>query len=164
MGRDESSGARGIASRPVCKDTAGRTVIDDASGTAYVVPTGLVSDLRHLPSGVAAMLARPFPGEGVMSRNADLLVAGLENVLWYAGYVLAAIGVWDQRRRIAVLAFPVACVALIVATGAMTQGNLGTAFRHRGQVAWALAILAVLGARAVARRAQGDPEQAVAAA
>lgn len=34
----------------------------------------------------------------------------------------------------------------MIGIAALTQGNVGTAFRHRGQILWALAILAVVGA------------------
>lgn len=42
-----------------------------------------------------------------------------------------------------ILAFLALLVAAVMVSGAVTDGNLGTAFRHRGQVLWALAILAV---------------------
>ena len=35
------------------------------------------------------------------------------------------------------------------------EGNLGTAFRHRGQVLWALAVLAALGAQRLWLRRSG---------
>ena len=34
--------------------------------------------------------------------------------------------------------------------GGLSEGNLGTAFRHRGEIVWAVAILAAWGARSLA--------------
>jgi hypothetical protein len=59
--------------------------------------------------------------------------------------VLAALGAWFGRRRRDVVAFPLIATGVVIAAAAVSQGNLGTAFRHRGQVLWALAVLAAIG-------------------
>jgi len=73
------------------------------------------------------------------------MLAGLESGIWAGLYVLAAVGVWRRRKEFAVMAFPFLFAVSFLVTGAVTQGNLGTAFRHRGQVLWALALMAGIG-------------------
>jgi hypothetical protein len=99
------------------------------------------SNISRLPQGLLDVTVRPYPWEA--TTGIALLLARLENILWYALYALAAVGaVVALRRRSARLAlqFPVLVTGLIVGVGAVTQGNLGTAFRHRDQILWAVAL------------------------
>jgi len=45
--------------------------------------------------------------------------------------------------------FPSLLIFLIALSGAVSHGNLGTAFRHRGQMMFALAVLATGGIQAI---------------
>lgn len=108
-----------------------------------VAVEGVGANLRHLPRGLVASTLRPFPWD---SGSHTLLLAKIENLVWLPLYVLAAIGVWTRRKRLAALAFPLVTCVTIVGIGALTQGNVGTAFRHRAQILWALSILAAAGA------------------
>lgn len=125
----------------------------------YVVEEGVSANLEAIPRGAVATLLRPFPWEGGNSASSRL--ASVENLVWYVLYVLAGVGLWASRRRLDQIAFPVVGTVAILALAFLTQGNLGTAFRHRGQVLWALAVLAALGAshlwRRFAARAHPDP-------
>ncbi len=105
--------------------------------------SGLVADLRALPGGLAAFLLRPFPGQAGGGLSYDL--AGLEEVLYYPLYVLAAVGLVAYRHRRDVIAFPLLVMVLVGGVAAEAEGNLGSAFRHRDQLLWAAAVLAVLG-------------------
>jgi hypothetical protein len=108
----------------------------------------IVSGFRHLPEGVLNVTMRPFPWES--SSSLSLKLARVENLEWYLLYVLFAIGVVvSVRHRAARLAlqFPVALLALMTGIAAVTQGNLGTAFRHRDQILWVLALGAAAGAQ-----------------
>lgn len=131
---------RGGRSEVICSNT----------GEVLVIESGLSADLRHLPTGAAAAVLRPYPWEG--GDNAQAVGASVENIAWYALYVLAAVGAVASRRRLDVVAFPVFLVGGIVVTGALTHGNVGTAFRHRAQILWALALLGAAGAAWIARR------------
>lgn len=95
---------------------------------------------RRLPRGILAALARPLPWE--RTTNGDQRASQLENLLWVPLYVLAAIGGWRLRRRGPMVTYMISIVSGLSALAAVTQGNIGTAFRHRGQILWALAILA----------------------
>lgn len=116
----------------------------------YVVEESTSANLKAVPRGAVATLLRPFPWEAGASAPSKL--ASAENVIWYALYALAGVGLWAGRRRVAQLAFPVVGAGAILALAFVTQGNLGTAFRHRGQVLWAVAVLAALGASHLWRR------------
>lgn len=149
------SGALAIASRPgekvVTPDGTTHLVIAGTGGKVYVTDEGLSANLHELPRGIVAVTLRPFPWEH--GSGLALLLARLENVFWYPLYVVAAIGAWLGRRRLAVIAYPVLVTGGLVVSAALTQGNLGTAFRHRAQFLWALAVLAAVAVEhAVARR------------
>lgn len=136
---------------PAFADEEPPALVFGSGGEAFVVDNSVSGSLSSLPQGLVAVTLRPFLWEP--SSSAGSLLARLENVGWYALYAFSLIGMWVARRRLDVIAFPVAATGAIVAVAAVTQGNLGTAFRHRGQLLWALAVLAVIGMHwAVTRR------------
>jgi hypothetical protein len=81
--------------------------------------------------------------------------AGLESLLWLVLYGLSGYGIWKQREHIAPMVFPVLLIGAIALSGAVAQGNLGTAFRHRGQILFALAVLSAGGLQVIADRRSG---------
>jgi 4-amino-4-deoxy-L-arabinose transferase-like glycosyltransferase len=117
--------------------------IYDYSGNVVLVDNRLRTSVKHLSQGLLDALVRPLPWEAYSSTAAFL--AGLEFILWVLLYGLAIIGVWIHRRSHRLFLFPTLLVVVISMTGAMSHGNLGTAFRHRGQLLYALAVLAVGG-------------------
>lgn len=129
-----------------------------SSGQVYEVEETAGANLRHAPKGTVASLLRPFPWESPTGVGARFAQA--ENMVWYLLYALAAIGLWAMRRCWRPLAFPVLFAIGMTGVNAILQGNLGTAFRHRGQIFWVLALLAAGGAKAVADRRQTRRSQA----
>ncbi|MDX6377287.1 MAG: hypothetical protein QOE98_1590 [Gaiellaceae bacterium] len=108
----------------------------------------ITSGFSNFPEGVLNVTMRPYPWEPTPSMS--LTLARVDNLEWYVLYALCAIGiVVSIRRRAARLAlqFPMLLVAMMIATAAVTQGNLGTAYRHREQILWALALGAAAGAQ-----------------
>lgn len=104
------------------------------------------ANVSRLPQGLLDVAVRPYPWEA--TSGTALLLARVENLWWFVLYVLAAIGVGvSARRRPARLAllFPVLSTGMLVGMSALTQGNLGTAFRHRDQLLWALALCGAAG-------------------
>lgn len=140
---------RGIdATSPVVEQPD--SVVVAPTGERYAVDESATATLAALPRGLVAVTFRPFPWEP--SSSTGILLARIENILWALLYGLALVGLcagWSRRDR---LAFPVLVSGAVVAVAAVTQGNLGTAFRHRGQVLWAVAILAAIGMEALVRR------------
>jgi hypothetical protein len=126
------------------------SVVNGYFGEQYVVDDSAGASLRAIPRGLVAVLFRPFPWEG---GSGSLRIAAAEDLLWYPLYALAAMGLWTAaRRRIRGVAYPVLFGLGIVGTSAVLQGNLGTAFRHRGEILWLVALLAAVGAQALVDR------------
>ena len=104
------------------------------------------SSIRHLPAGLVDVTLRPFPWSS--TAGLSLLLARVETIGWYLLYALTIIGiVVSIRRRESRLAleFPVFLMGMLLGIAALTQGNLGTAFRHREQILWILALCAAAG-------------------
>ena len=111
------------------------------------VPAGgdgsLNPNLSHLPRGLSVMLLEPFPlpFEG----SASLRLARLESLLWYPLLVFAAVGLWHARSHLRALLFPIMAGSGILIMYALSEGNIGTAHRHRGELVWIVALLAAFG-------------------
>jgi hypothetical protein len=105
---------------------------------------------KHILQGVLAVTLRPFPWE--RPTGMGVRFAQAENLIWAALYALAGYGLWARRRERRVIAFPAVFVVGFLMMSALFEGNVGTAFRHRGQVAWALVFLAICGLEAIGRR------------
>jgi hypothetical protein len=144
------------APAPAATPAAGAPATPAPALPAAEADTSIVAGFGNLPKALLNVTMRPYPWESAPSLS--LALARVENLEWYLLYVLAAIGlVASLRRRSARLAlqFPLALFLLMTGIAAVTQGNLGTAFRHRDQVLWALALGAAAGAQWLwLRRAQ----------
>ncbi len=106
--------------------------------------------VRHLPCGLPTALLRPYPWD--QGGSLGLNLARLEALAWYPLLALALYGLtraWPLRRA---LAFPVLASAGSVLVYSSVEGNLGTAFRHRAEATWGVALLATLAAQTIADR------------
>jgi hypothetical protein len=145
--------------------------VSDTARNAANGEENVRAGLRHLPVGLVDVTLRPFPWSSTVGLS--LLMARVETVAWYVLYALGIIGILASlRRREARLAlqFPVLLMGMLLGIAALTQGNLGTAFRHREQMVWALALCAAAGLQwlvldsrfARRRRARhGEPDDGV---
>jgi hypothetical protein len=120
----------------------------DSATTDSAESSGLADDLAGLPRGLSVMLFEPYPWQHTQSEQQG--VAKLENLVWYPLLALAAVGVTTAVRRRGTMAgmllFPVLAAAGITLLYALTEGNFGTAFRHRGEIVGAVALMAAVGA------------------
>jgi hypothetical protein len=119
-----------------------------AESAAAPPENGIGDNVARLPGGLVDVAIRPFPWES--TDGISLLLARIENLEWYMLYGLAAVGIAvsvRRRRHRLALQFPVLLMGMLVGIAALTQGNLGTAFRHRDQMLWALALCAAAGVR-----------------
>jgi hypothetical protein len=126
--------------------TSSSGTVSDTARAAANRDEGLRAGIGHLPSGLVDVTLRPFPWQS--TAGLSLLMARIETVGWYVLYALAIAGILvSLRRRQArlTLQFPVVLMGLLIGIAALTQGNLGTAFRHRDQMVWALALCAAAG-------------------
>lgn len=134
-------GALGIANRPSA------SVVMGPDGRAYAIDESAGANLRALPRGLVGSVLRPWPWE--RGHSLSFTLARVENLGWYVLYALSAVGAvigLRERRLRAALSFPVTLIGAVVVIAALTQGNVGTAFRHRQQVAAALVVTAAVGA------------------
>lgn len=102
-------------------------------------------NVRHLPRGLSAMLLEPFPIP--FSGSIALKLARIEALLWYPLLSLGAIGLWNVRRYLRQMAFPLLIGGGALLMYALSEGNVGTAHRHRGEFVWVVALLAAIGVR-----------------
>lgn len=108
----------------------------------------------ELASGVAVTL-RPFPWEP--STSVAMGFARAESLAWYVLYAAALTGALVARSAWRVIAFPFFVTGALIGIAALSQGNLGTAFRHRGQVVWALVLMSTVAVVELQRRRCAAP-------
>lgn len=143
--------AVGAARRPQNDPFGGRV---DENNAALVG----AADIRYLPTGLRVMLLEPLPWRPAPSTAFRLAQA--ENVLWYGLLVLAAVGIPHLRRWRHSVAFPVVAGGGSLVMWALVEGNIGTAFRHRGEFTWVIVLLAALTAdRMLSRCRDETPEE-----
>ena len=106
-------------------------------------------DLVHLPRGLSVVLLEPYPGTRFTGDSVRL--AQLELAFWYPLLLVALFGIPEAFRRRRVLAFSMVTAGTLVVVYALSEGNFGTAFRHRGELVPATAVLAALGAPTILR-------------
>jgi hypothetical protein len=148
---NEVGGAEGDLLRERAAQLRGSSDGVELEGEGTLAPS-----LSHLPRGLTAMLFEPFPWASSDSKSLNL--ARLETIVWYPVLILAALGLTVAWRHRALLAFPLTAGAATLVVYALTEGNLGTAYRHRGEFVWAVALLAGFGfARLAARRREAEP-------
>jgi hypothetical protein len=110
----------------------------------------LGADLSYLPRGVLAVLVQPYPWQ--VTGSTYLKVARAYAIIWYPLLLLAFFGLLTVRpRHLRVMAFPLLAGGAILISYALVEGNLGTAFRHRGEFEWVVALLASFGLWRIAR-------------
>ena len=121
--------------------------IHDQYGEGRLVDNRLNTSFQRIPGGLYDTMIRPLPwGDG---RSLSRVLAGWESLLWISLYGLAAYGLWVHGKGHRVLIYPSLLLFSLTISGAVTHGNLGTAFRHRGQICFVLAVLAMAGVQAI---------------
>ena len=133
----------------------------DIVGGSLIVDNSVTASLKAIPGGLAAFYFRPFPWEAIGEQSLIFRLAAVENLLWFVLYGFALFGIrplW--RRHPAIVVFGSSFFLTAGLGASVTQGNLGTAFRHRLQVLWVVALLAVVGGERLWTRWQsssGEP-------
>ena len=137
--------ARGVAAPP------GGATNESSNEGAEEVSRSLFSrlrvDLAHLPRGLSVMVLRPYLWEA--SSSIRFVFAKIDTLLWYPllALALAVAGSRSVGRSPRVVLFPLLTGSGIAVMYALSEGNLGTAFRHRGEFVWAVVVLAAFGAQ-----------------
>jgi hypothetical protein len=128
-----------------------KTAVVAPEGDTESTDNGLLAQVRYLPKGITVLALRPWPWES-SAGSTGVRLARAETIVWYPLVVLALVGLacaWPRRRA---LAFPILAGGAVLVMYGLTEGNLGTAYRHRGEFVWALLLLAALGLERVVRR------------
>lgn len=110
---------------------------------------GAADQITYLPTGLAVVALRPWPWETTGDGSTGVRMARVEALLWYPLLILALVGLVTVRGRMWALAFPLLAAAGTLVMYALSEGNLGTAYRHRGEVVWVVALMAALGAQRI---------------
>ena len=139
------SGAVGIASRVTEEVSVGGRTLSIVANSLLVDNT-FSSNLKAVPNGLAAFYLRPYLWEGLAGGSLILLGASVENLVWLVGYSLALYGVRPMwRLNPSFLVFGITYFASTGLVASVSQGNLGTAFRHRLQIIWLVAVFGAVG-------------------
>ena len=136
-----------VVSRLIDRERGDWICIHDQYGIGRLVDNRMITSFQRIPGGLYETMIRPLPwGDG---RSSIQVLAGWEFLLWISLYGLAAYGLWVHGKGHRVLIYPTLLLFAISISGAVTHGNLGTAFRHRGQICFVLAVLAMAGVQAI---------------
>lgn len=108
-----------------------------AGETAFADPDA--GTVEQLVLGLRAYLVEPLPWRATTASWEPLAQA--ETVLWYPIVAMAFVGLWAARRHVPVLAFPVLYAGGTTLVYVLAEGDLMTAYRHRGEIVWVSAVL-----------------------
>ncbi|MGH9049113.1 MAG: hypothetical protein ACRDY4_05225 [Acidimicrobiia bacterium] len=123
--------------------------VERTAGADSAIIGATSGDLAHFPRGLSVVLLEPFPGTSFTGGSVRL--AQLELVFWYPLMLVALVGIPEAFRRRRLLAFSIVTGGTLVVVYALSEGNFGTAFRHRGELVPPTAVLAALGAPTLVR-------------
>jgi hypothetical protein len=133
----------------VARDSPAQIRAQRTIGADSAIRGATRADVTHFPRGLTVVLLEPFPG--TTFTGASVRLAQLELVVWYPLLLVALVGIPEAFRRRRVLAFSIVTGGALVVVYALSEGNFGTAFRHRGELVPPTAVLAALGAPTILR-------------
>jgi 4-amino-4-deoxy-L-arabinose transferase-like glycosyltransferase len=129
---------------------------DKQSDTPRAEPTTQIGDLLK---GISVMLFEPVPWRTFATDS--ILLAQLETVVWYPMLALALAGIWSVRKRVRSFLYLLLLGIGSMLLFALTEGNIGTAYRHRGEFVWVVALFAALGVARVVSSRTHEPSTTV---
>lgn len=118
---------------------------------------GLAPELAYLPRGISVMLIEPFPIP--FTGSVSLRLARAESLVWYPLLLLALVGLVQAFKHRQATAFPILAGGAILVMYSLTEGNIGTAHRHRGEFVWVVVLLAGMGWHHLARRRRAAAQE-----
>jgi hypothetical protein len=147
-GRAGGGGGNGGEEPTGTTSTTAQDPPTEAVEEADLIEEGLGADLVYLPRGLEVMLLEPVPWSADLSTG-QLKLAKVESLLWYPVLLLALVGITQVWRRREVLAYPCLVAAATAVAYGLSEGNFGTAYRHRGELVWPAALLAAVGVEVI---------------
>ena len=107
----------------------------------------VISEISYMPTGIRVMLLDPLPQH--LERSPNMKYAFAEHLVWYPLLLLAGLGIGRYWRELSTeLAYTLLVFCGLVAMWGLAEGNFGTAWRHRGELVWVVAVFAGLGLEA----------------
>jgi hypothetical protein len=107
----------------------------------WKIPSKILCEIIELPYRLPTFLFRPFPL--IDSGSSFLNLAGIENLLWLGLVLYAAFAAFKMNLN-KMEKFTIAWLYTYIITfstaASLYEGNLGTAFRHKSSILWALAL------------------------
>ena len=107
----------------------------------WKIPREIICNLIELPYRLPTFLFRPLPL--IDSGSSFLNLAGVENLLWLGHILYAAFSAFKKNLS-KVAKFLVIWLYSYIITfstaASLYEGNLGTAFRHKSSILWALTL------------------------
>jgi hypothetical protein len=149
MDTQRLAGAHGAATAVVPIPAVSEPGVADPGVADSGVADRLLGELVYLPSGLKVMLLDPMPWH--LGSSPMLVAPFAEHLLWYPLLILAAIGVWRVRNWTPSLTFMVLCGGGSLVMWSLTEGNFGTAFRHRTEFVWMIVVLAMIAVASLLR-------------
>lgn len=101
------------------------------SGTTASATMAIVRLASHVPTGVAYVIAAPFPWAATTALERMTMP---DILLWYVVLVAAAAQLWISRRCVRDLFLLGSMFAGVFAVLVLVEGNVGTLFRHRAML------------------------------
>lgn len=146
------AGAQNIETRQAAMGMGATTAIEHEASAD--TPAGLATRVAH---GLPQVLLGPFPSQEVSSQAARL--AKIEVLMWWLALGLTVVAGAARSLRWRPLVQPSLVALGLLLVYAIVEGSVGTAFRHRAQITWIIAVTASAGAAALWRsfRRQDDP-------
>ena len=127
--------------------------------------TGHASSLRprsqdhQLRDRRAAAGGRPLPNQ--LHKSPNMKYPFVEHLLWYPMLILGLVGLWVivKRRKTASieLVYTIFVIGGLAVMWGLVEGNFGTAYRHRGELVWGIAVLDGIGIDYLLGRRQPGP-------
>jgi hypothetical protein len=142
---------RAVVLNPAALNTV--TTKPESDSDSRSASSSLMSNLRHLPTGIAFLVGAPFPWAA--RTGADLLTIP-EVLLWYACVIFAVVGlVRLLRRQDLRFAHGVAALAGMGIIFALIEANVGTLLRSRDMMVPFTVVLTGVGIDALLRSRPG---------
>ena len=107
----------------------------------WKIPRELICSLTELPYRLPTFLFRPLPL--IDSGSSFLNLAGVENLLWLGLILYAAFAAFKKNlSKVAkfLVIFLYSYIITFSTAASLYEGNLGTAFRHKSSILWALVL------------------------
>ena len=114
----------------------------------------LYEEAKYLPSGLKVMLLDPTLPQ--LGNSRSLYLPFVEHLIWYPVLLLALYGAFKTRKWTDDLLFASFVFLGSATMWSLTEGNFGTAYRHRTEFVWIVFLFAGIGAHHVleARKAR----------